>query len=110
MRKDKLDEIKNILNYEYEIYFLKGNEVIPYHKITKENLKWLIEQAKRVQELEEENKRHRQLIYFLELKLDDFEKSAHMISRLTDEKLIERDAKALKKDIEGTMEVMEDER
>ena len=54
MRKDKLDEIKNILNYESEIYFLKGNEVIPHHKITKENLKWLIEQAERVQELEGE--------------------------------------------------------
>src|SRR5699024_792105 len=60
MRKDKLDEIKNILNYEYEIYFLKRNEVIPYHKITKENLKWLIEQVKRVQELEEQNKRYRE--------------------------------------------------
>ncbi len=57
MRKDKLDEIKNILNYEHEIYFLKGNEVIPYHKITKENLKWLIEQAERVQEMENEMKR-----------------------------------------------------
>ena len=62
MRKDKLDEIKNILNYESEIYFLKRNEVIPYHKITKENLKWLIEQVKRVQELEEQNKRYREAI------------------------------------------------
>lgn len=56
MNKERLEECKNILNYTYDI------NGVPHHRITTENLKWLIQQAERAEELEKKVERYREAI------------------------------------------------
>ena len=125
MSKERLEKAKKILNHikGYGVY--DGNDDI-------EIFEWLIEQLEKTRELyktdvkyyiedsrdakfaidmlESENKRYRQTIDFLKLKLVDFERHTETIRRLTDNELIKIEAERLRDDVLDTLKAVEQEK
>lgn len=117
---ERLEEIKKQLEWEWNdiSYVVNQNDVM-----------WLVEQLEKTRELyktdvkyymdgskdtksaidmlESENKRYRQTVDFLKLKLVDWERHAEMIRRLADNELIKVEAVRLKEDILGTFKAVD---
>lgn len=91
MSKERLQDIKKKYNYERLGEFIDVKPVNPYE------LKWLIEQAERVQELEKENKRLEdfietiQNVHFVELQREKAENRRYReaLEKITNDEYIQ---------------------
>lgn len=108
--KDKHTLIKNIIGLNKRVRELE--ERVRIFEMKYENTGSIMNrshQIDRIKKLEQQNKRYRQTMFFLELKLLDFKEYANKIGKLSDEKMIKDYAGRFMGDISETLQALEGE-